>query len=414
MEMNVIVPQLGESIVEGILTKWFKKVGDVIQKDDALFEISTDKIDSEIPSSASGTLLKLLVKEGATVAVNSVVAIIETAVTPKGDSFIPMATHVPSEEDSMRDAPASTSSFPKTTTTVEKISPMTIRSSPLARKIARHNSIDLLTVSDRRTGSRITKQDIVDVMSSGQPASGLLVRTSVQSSSEMLERREPMNIMQRAIAEHMLTSKRTSPHVTTVFEVDMNAVARSRESRGERFKAQEGFPLTDLPYIAYATVKAIDRHPIINASISGSEILYKDYIHLGMAVALEGSGLIVPVIKKAGQKSFVQIARLIQKLTVAAHHKKLAPDDVRGGSFTIINPGIFGCLFETPIINQPQTAILSAGAVTKRVVVIDDTATIRPMMFLSLSFDHRSIDGARADPFMADVKEMLEKWTDEE
>ena len=223
-----------------------------------------------------------------------------------------------------------------------------------------------------------------------------------------------MSVMRQAIAEHMLMSKRVSPQLTTFFEVDMSAVSKSRDAAKETFNAREGFTLTYMPYIASAVVTALKHHPAINSSVDGTDIIYKDYVNLGIAVALEGGGLIVPVVKGADERSFLGLARAIHQLAEAARTKKLSPDDVKGGTFTITNFGVFGSLFGTPIINQPQAAILGVGAITKRPVAIDDAIAIRPTVYLSLTFDHRAADGSLADPFLAEVKSILEHWKDAE
>lgn len=416
METKVIMPQLGESIAEGTVTKWFKKPGDTIKRDEALFEVSTDKVDSEIPSPASGVLVKILAEEGKTVAVNSVVAIVETEAGAATAAKAPAAL-APAPE------PQTTAPPPLTTPPVEAptaVQPQAeVRSSPLVRRIARENKVDLTTVPGSGAGGRITKRDIMAVVPSPAGAVPAVAPAAAQPKGIVTagaygsERREPMGSMRRSIAEHMVASKRLSPHVTTVFEVDLSVVARSRESRKGEFKAREGFALTYMPYIAMASVQALKKHPIVNSSVGEGEVIYKEYVNLGIAVALEGGGLIVPVIKNADEKNFLGIARAIRQLADAARTKKLSPADVQGGTFTITNPGVFGSLFGTPIINQPQTAILGVGVIEKRAVVIDDMIAIRPMVYLSLSFDHRVIDGALADPFMAEIKRILQEWKDE-
>ncbi|MBI2840097.1 MAG: 2-oxo acid dehydrogenase subunit E2 [Acidobacteria bacterium] len=414
METKVIMPQLGESIAEGTVTKWFKKPGDKVGRDEPLFEVSTDKVDSEIPSPAAGIVTRILVEEGKTVAINTAVAVIETEPAAVAAPVAPSPTAAPV-------APAAHPA-PAITTEVDKKPAAEVRSSPLVRRIAREKSVDLSSVTGTGAGGRVTKKDIlgaiekpaavpqtVPPLPSLRPAQPAVVVAGALGA----ERRETMSTMRRAIADHMVMSKRVSPHVTTVFEVDLTAVNRSREAAKESFKNREGFPLTYMPFIAMATVRALKKHPVVNSSVDGTDVVYKEYVNLGIAVALEGGGLIVPVIKNADERNFLGLARAVRQLADAARTKKLTPADVQGGTFTITNPGVFGSLFGTPIINQPQTAILGIGVIEKRAVVIEDMIAIRPMVYLSLSFDHRVIDGALADPFMADIKKALENWEDQ-
>ncbi len=420
METKVIMPQLGESIAEGTVTKWFKKAGERVGRDEPLFEVSTDKVDSEIPSPAAGIVTKILVEEGKTVAINTAVALIETE--PAAAVAVAQAAPAPTA------APVAPASHPAPTITteVEKQPATEVRSSPLVRRIAREKSVDLSSVTGTGAGGRVTKKDILGAIEKPaavpqtvpplrppSPTLGPAQPAVVVAGALGAERRETMSTMRRAIAEHMVMSKRVSPHVTTVFEVDLTAVNRSREAAKESFKNREGFPLTYMPFIAMATVRALKKHPVVNSSVDGTDIVYKEYVNLGIAVALEGGGLIVPVIKNADERNFLGLARAVRQLADAARTKKLTPADVQGGTFTITNPGVFGSLFGTPIINQPQTAILGIGVIEKRPVVIEDMIAIRPMVYLSLSFDHRVIDGALADPFMADIKKALENWEDQ-
>lgn len=431
METKVIMPQLGESIAEGTVTKWFKKAGDKVGRDEPLFEVSTDKVDSEIPSPAAGIVTRILVEEGKTVAINTAVAVIETepAAAVAGPAVAGPAVAEPAVAGPAP-APAASPLAPAPrpastpTTEVDNKPAAEVRSSPLVRRIAREKSVDLSSVTGTGAGGRVTKRDILGVIEKPAapqtappppppPPSVSAHPAAVVAGALGAQRRETMSTMRRAIAEHMVMSKRVSPHVTTVFEVDLTAVTRSREAAKEGFKNREGFPLTYMPFIAMATVRALKKHPVINSSVDGADVIYKEYVNLGIAVALEGGGLIVPVIKNADEKNFLGLARAVRQLADAARTKKLTPADVQGGTFTITNPGVFGSLFGTPIINQPQTAILGIGVIEKRPIVIEDMIAIRPMVYLSLSFDHRVIDGALADPFMADIKKALEHWEDQ-
>jgi len=413
MQTKVRVPQLGESITEGILTKWFKKPGEAVRKDEPLLEISTDKIDSEIPSPAAGTLLEIVAAAGETVAVNSIVAVIETE-TARPVSPAPPAPLAPAEGPVPGPAPR--------VIPPEMAHPPSagIRPTALARKIAAAHGIDLSHLQGTGASGRIARRDIVPAAISpkiGEPPAPALrgavppvsgngpVGLTRVGDQERRERREPMSAMRKAIARHMVMSKRTSPHVTTVFEVDFSAVERSTPS-------SPSTPPFRMACVAMAVVRALKQHPALNSSIDGEDVVYREDIHLGLAVALESGGLIVPVVRNADRLGIQELARALRQIEEAARSKRLTPDDVRGGTFTIMNTGACGGLLTTPIINQPQAAILCIGAVIKRVVVVDDAVAIRPMAYLSLSFDHRSVDGSLADSFMADVKKQLEEWTD--
>ena len=390
-ETKVIMPQMGESIFEGTLTRWLKKPGDPVKRDEPLFEISTDKIDSEIPAPASGTLQQILVQEGQTVEINTVVGIIgdggsvvETAATPAASKAVapkpPVATPTPVKtEDEDESAPGHVS--------------------PIVRRLAREHGIDLAELAGKGTGinGRITKNDILAFIEqrSAAPVSGDIERV-------------PMSAMRKAISEHMVMSLRTSAHVTTFFEVDCSSVLAARETLKAEFE-RAGAKLTVTPFFVLAAVRALKRFPILNASVEGSAILYKKTINVGIAVNIEG-GLIVPVVKNAGDKDLQQLSREINDLGERARTKKLTADDVKGGTFSITNPGQFGAVIGTPIINQPQVAILCMGGIKKRAVVVDDAIVARPMIMMSLSFDHRIIDGAVADQVMADVQNQLDNW----
>ena len=408
MPSNVIMPQMGESIFEGTITKWLKKVGDRVERDEPLFEISTDKVDSEIPASASGILREILFQEGETVEINTVVAVIDdeggAAQEPAGAGNAGL--------------PQQSEQAPGRSPKPEAADPgRGIRASPLVRRMAREEGIDLEEIEGTGLGGRITKRDILNYLSEREQVDEV-TRPLVQQAQEGLgpapsdqDEIVPMTAMRRSIAEHMISSRRTSAHVTSIFEADMTAVVRLKEENAEKFAGREGFKLSLTPFFAKGVVDALKDFPLLNASMAGNDIVYKKDINLGVAVALDW-GLIVPVIRQAQQKTLVGMARAVADLSHRARRKQLSPDEVRGGTFTLTNPGVFGSLIGTPIINQPQVAILCVGAVTKRAVVINDAIAIRPMAYLSLTFDHRLIDGAVADRFLSSLRDRLEGWSD--
>ncbi|HSE49748.1 MAG TPA: dihydrolipoamide acetyltransferase family protein [Terriglobales bacterium] len=527
MPTDVIMPQMGESIFEGTLTKWLKKPGDKVQRDEPLFEISTDKVDAEIPAPASGTLAEIKVAEGTTVQVNTVVGLIAAegeAVAAGGAKPAPAPTKAAAQGEGTP-ASAGVAHGGKEARTTEATSPAEgakkeqrrtedptgrkgagareatapgmarageeeteistqlrgrrdvepeakplerqavaqqkdtviefpandrdqqgrrIRSSPLVRRIARDNNLNLGSVQGTGLGGRITKNDIQAFLSqhgAGAPAAAAasssapqrgaaapaqapytppqraaaapqMVPAGVGTAGEVV----PMTNMRKKIAEHMVASKATSAHVHTVFEVDMSRIAAIRARQKPEWEARNGAKLTYMPFIAQAAVNAIRQFPVMNSSIEGDSIHYKREINLGIAVALE-QGLIVPVIKHAEERNFLGLARAIQDVGERARTKKLVPDDVASGTFTITNPGSYGALFGTPIISQPQVAILGMGGVHKAPVVVtdedgNDSIAIRTIVHLVLGFDHRIIDGAVADQFMAMVKRNLEDWNE--
>lgn len=452
---DVVMPQMGESIVEGTLTKWLKKVGDRVERDEPLFEISTDKVDTEIPSPAAGTLAEILVQEGSVVAINTVVGRIsdgsaapEAAPEPKTEAK-PSAPKLEAPEEAPKASAMSAvppgppqaaqpapDAEPEPSLEADEV-PGPI--SPLVRRMARENNIDLRQVKGSGVAGRITKQDVEGYLASRggaapeaaapAPASAPPARPAAPAAKAApaapepaplprvdpaKTRVEPMTIMRSKIAEHMVLSKRTSAHVTTVHRVDMTKVAKLRERTKAEFQQRYGFGLTFLPFVARAAVEALRGFPIVNASIEGNNIIYHNEINLGIAVALEGgSGLIVPVIRQADEKNIVGLQRSIVDLAARARAKQLKPDEVQGGTFSITNFGSYGSLFATPVINQPQVAILGVGAVEKMPVVIDDAIGIRSMAYLALTFDHRLIDGAMADQFCAKVRTVLESWADQ-
>ncbi len=450
---DVVMPQMGESIVEGTLTKWLKKTGEHVERDEPLFEISTDKVDTEIPSPAAGTLAEVMVQEGNTVAINTVVARIEDGATAGGKPAT-AAPPPPQHEEPVPEGPAQETIQPtpapsqvEETAPVEASAEPTGPLSPLVRKMARDNNIDLSRIKGTGAGGRITKQDVEAYLAQAGQAAQPAARPSVpaappppppvavgpKAERAALEptppappriervppeggapktRIEPLSQMRQRIAEHMVLSKRTSPHVTTVHRVDMTKVAKLRDRHKATFQANYGFSLTYLPFIARAAVVALRQYPLLNASLDGNNIIYHNEINIGIAVALE-NGLIVPVIRAADERNVLGLQRAIVDLATRARSRQLKPEEVQGGTFSITNFGSFGSLMGTPVINQPQVAIMGVGTVDKTAVVVDDAIAIRSICHLSLSFDHRLIDGALADQFMTKVKQVLEEWSDE-
>jgi 2-oxoglutarate dehydrogenase E2 component (dihydrolipoamide succinyltransferase) len=507
MATEVVMPQMGESIAEGTITRWLKKVGERVERDENLFEISTDKVDAEIPSPAAGVLLEIKAQEGETVAINTVVAIVgeageqpeagattDASATPQATATQATTTPTPptqtsasqssgvqaSAQSSQQSQPAQVSSQSTQSTqsqsaaspssqssqseaqqvaevagrsydyqrpgaeqqglaapggnggaqsgatnagdgreqTVEEL--RRTKSSPLVRNIARQHNIDISRLEGTGASGRVTKNDILSFIESGgamspQQARAGAAQTPAQSQSAQPavgDRVETMSVMRRKIAEHMIMSRRTSAHVTTVYEIDMTRIARLRDKHKAEFQQRTGTKLTFMPFIFQAVTTAIRKFPVFNSQVSGDQIIYKQDINLGMAVALDW-GLIVPVIKRADDLSIAGLARAANDLAERARSKQLKPDEVAGGTFTITNPGVFGGLFGTPIINQPQVAILGVGVIEKRAKVItseegDDVIAIRHMAYFALSFDHRIVDGADAERFLSFVKETLE------
>jgi pyruvate dehydrogenase E2 component (dihydrolipoamide acetyltransferase) len=461
---DVVMPQMGESIVEGTLTKWLKKAGEHVDRDEPLFEISTDKVDTEIPSPAAGVLKEVLVEEGKTVSISTVVGRIDegagngasasaaaasvappaapkpTPGPPVAAAPAPKAPAPPAPEAAPLPEPVSHSAGPYPIPVEEPAPPMEAESpagplSPLVRKMAREYGIDLRQVRGSGAGGRITKQDLEAYMSaqgartmaqSSAPAPAATTAPAVYTppappaappapmprAEAPRARVEPMSVMRQRIAEHMVMSKRISAHVTTVHKTDMTKIAKMRERNKAEFQQRYGYSLTFLPFVAKAAAEAIRHFPILNASIEGTNIVYHNEINIGIAVALE-NGLIVPVIRNADEKNVVGLQRSIVDLSTRARSRQLKPDEVQGGTFSITNFGSFGSVFATPVINQPQVAILGVGAVEKVPVVIDDAIAIRSIAYLALTFDHRLIDGALADQFTGKVKSILENWAEE-
>ena len=400
---EVVMPQMGESIVEGTITKWLKKVGDSVQKDEPLFEISTDKVDAEIPSPVAGVLSEIKVPEGATVQVNTVVAVIGgTATVPA-----PQAQLAPPQVAPFPAQPASTAESAIDTT-------RRLRSSPLVRRIAREHNIDLRLVLGTGSEGRITKEDILRYLSQPRPQAQPSAQPVPQAVAPLSAEVVPLTRMRAIIAQRMVESKRISPHVYSVYKVDMTRIARLRERHRAAFEQRHGIKLTYMPFIAAAAAESLRRYPILNASLVDNMIHYHANVNLGIAVALEW-GLIVPVVKQAEQSSFLSLARAINDLAARARAKKLVPDEVQGSTFTLTNSGVYGGEFGTPILNQPESAILAIGGLRKEPVVLtdaegNDTIAIRAMQSFCLGFDHRLIDGADAGKFMTEFKKTLENW----
>src|SRR5687767_13544710 len=484
---DVIMPQMGESIAEGTITKWMKKVGDKVERDEPLFEISTDKVDAEIPAPAAGVLKEILVQPGTTVAINTVVGIIgaegeaasagpaataapaapprpatppaaatpppaappgtpakpqaaaqsdgaSTAAppspaaspTPPRPSAPPGATQAPGAAPP-RPSPAPEK--PRADMTVDEL--RQTRSSPVVRKIAAEHNVDIREIPGTGIAGRVTKNDIlghIETRPAGgaetptpaptpaapgrpQPSAGAAPAAPFVPAYHPGERVEivPMSPIRRKTAEHMVLSKRISAHVTTVFEMDMARVDALRKKYRQQYEERSGIKLTYLPFILKATIDAIKAFPIVNSSVEGDSIVHKQDINIGLAVALDW-GLIVPVIRNADEKNILGLSRAVNDLAERARSKKLKVEEVQGGTFTVTNPGVFGSLFGTPIINQPQVAILGIGTIEKRAVVRDDAIAIRTMAFFALSFDHRIVDGADADRFMAHIKKGLQEF----
>ena len=446
---EIPMPQMGESITEGTITKWLKNIGDTVARDEPLFEISTDKVDAEIPSPVAGTLSEIRAKEGATVNVGSIVAVIGGGAAAPAKAAPAASTPAPAAPS----APAaSQGEMP--------------RSSPLVRKIAGDNNVDLSQVSGTGSAGRVTKSDILGHIDGGgsKPASsqpttpGIAAAaagtqtspaqdaakaathagtataisasmSAVQSAAatsapakaaagvQQLGELVPMSKMRSIIAKRMVESKHTSPHVHTVFKVDMTRVVRLREKEKNKYEQRNGVKLTFMPFIVRAAVHALRKHPVVNAAIQGEAIFYNKNINIGIAVALDW-GLIVPVIKQSEERNFLGVTRAIVDLADRARSKKLAPDEVSGGTFTVTNAGIFGEQFGTPIINQPQAAILGVGGLNKEALVLtdkegQDTIAIRSVQRFTLGFDHRIVDGADAGKFMTDFKNYLQDWNED-
>ena len=457
MAKTVVMPQMGESVAEGTIVRWLKKVGDAVERDEPLFEISTDKVDAEIPSPSAGVLSEVKVKEGETVPINTIVGVIdETASKPAAATSKPAAAGAKPAKAPAKEAPVSSPQGDGDTSApsapVEPVAPRApvapvarratapapvapvlakpwsaaeardLRLSPVVRKIAREHHVDVRNIAGSGDGGRVTKSDILAYIEAGAPAAAAKQIPAAVAAQPLLApnptaiagldpskyERTPMTVMRRKIAEHMVMSRRTSPHVHSAFEIDFTKVDEIRKSKKAEYE-KAGGKLTYMSFITKACAEALKKVPIVNSSVDGTDIIYKKDINIGVAVALDW-GLIVPVVKNVDQTGLLEISKTIADLAARARDKKLKPEDVQGGTFTITNPGVFGALFGMAIISQPQVAIVGVGAVEKRPVVIDDAITIRLRAYMTIGYDHRIIDGAIADEFMQVVKKKIENW----
>jgi pyruvate dehydrogenase E2 component (dihydrolipoamide acetyltransferase) len=436
MPTDIVMPQMGESIFEGTITKWLKKPGDKVQRDEPLFEISTDKVDAEIPAPASGILQDIKVVEGNTVQVNTVVGTIagdgEAAATPPVASKASTPAPAPPAKTPAA-APPPPVDLQATAEAAREEEDDHARSSPLVRKIAREHNVNLSQVSGSGMGGRITKQDIMAFLARPEAAApAVSVRTSAPAASSPVSSSPrpvapstvaipgdavPMTQMRKIIAQRMIESRRTSAHVHCMFEVDITRIVQLRNKTKSAFEQRHGARLTFMPFFVRAVIIALQQFPIVNASIEGENIRYHRHVNVGIAVALDW-GLIVPVLKNADEMNFLGLQRGISDLGERARSKKLKPEEVEGSTFTVTNPGQFGAVFGLPIINQPNSAILGVGGITKVPLVVtdndgNDSIAIRSVVHLTLGYDHRLIDGAVADQFMAFVKKTLENWSEE-
>jgi 2-oxoglutarate dehydrogenase E2 component (dihydrolipoamide succinyltransferase) len=423
MPTEIVMPQMGESIVEGTITKWLKKPGDKVQRDEPLFEISTDKVDAEIPSPASGILQEIKVAEGATVQVNTVVG----TISGEGESPKPKpspAASAPAAAAKKEPAPARPPAPAVAPASVSHEEEDHGRSSPLVRKIAREHNINLAQVAGTGLGGRITKQDITAFLEQTQSPAPAVVSAPVPAATKPAPAPAafpgdlvPMTQMRKIIAQRMSESRRTSAHVHCMFAVDLTRIVNLRTRTKSAFEKRHGVRLTFMPFFARAAMIALQQFPIVNASIEGESIRYHRHVNLGIAVALDW-GLIVPVLKNTDELNFLGLQRAITDLGERARSKKLKPEEVEGSTFTITNPGQFGAVFGLPIINQPNSAIMGVGGISKAPVVVtdedgNDSIAIRSLVHLTLGYDHRLIDGAVADQYMAVVKNTLEGWSEE-
>jgi pyruvate dehydrogenase E2 component (dihydrolipoamide acetyltransferase) len=458
MAVDVIMPQMGESIFEGTITKWLKKPGDRIERDEPLFEISTDKVDAEIPAPSAGVLKEIKVKEGQTVPIQTVVAVIDVVGAAAGapaaapaPAPAPPAAPIPAPKAAAPSAPVTPAPAPAAAAPPPAPAApgngQKIRSSPLVRRIAKEHNLDLAALEGSGAGGRISKKDILAALESGgakpapsapaaAPAStpptaapsgsstippgpgGAQVHPALENAVPR-ERiyfgnfeAQPMSPMRQRIAEHMVASKHVSPHVYSIDEADMTRIAKIRERSKAAFEAKYGTKLTFMPFFVRACVEGLRAFPTVNASADGTTMVLHREINVGIAVALDW-GLIVPVLKNAEEKNFLGLARGINDVAERARAKKLKPEEVQEGTFSITNPGVYGGLMGLPVINQPNVAILGIGAIQKRPMVIDDAIAVRSMVYLTLSYDHRVVDGAIAHQFVGKVKAYLEAWNEE-
>ena len=455
MATDVIMPQMGESIFEGTITKWLKKPGEKVERDEPLFEISTDKVDAEIPSPAAGVLKEIKVNEGQTVPIQTVVGVIDggggaAASAPAPSKAMaqqearqredekPSPASAPSKPeaaraDSAKASAAQASAAPQAAPRPQIVPPAPqrpsgekIRSSPLVRRLARENNVDLSQVPGTGAGGRVSKRDILAAMEGGaqqapsaqRPAAGGQAAHALLETAVPRERMyfgnysvEPMSVMRQKIAEHMVLSKRVSPHVYSIDEADVTGLVKLRNQKKEEFERSTGSKLTFMPFFIRAAVEALRAYPTVNSSVDGTNIVFHRECNIGIAVALDW-GLIVPVVKNAEEKNFLGLQRAINDLAERARSKRLKPEEVQEGTFSITNPGVFGGLMGLPVISQPNVAILGLGTIEKRPVVVDDAIAIRSMVYLTLSYDHRVVDGAIAHQFMGKIKHFLENWSE--
>ena len=440
MAVDVMMPQMGESIFEGTITKWLKKPGDKIERDEPLFEISTDKVDAEIPAPAAGVLKEIKVTEGQTVPIQTIVAVIDAVGASAAAPATSPSAPAPAKQEPKRAAAPAAAPPPAAKPTPAAITAPAaaerpgngdkIRSSPLVRRIAREHDIDLSQVPGTGAGGRVSKNDILAAVEEGAhpaaapgsapaakpaPAGGPSAVLELAVPREKLYfghyEVQPMSTMRQRIAEHMVLSKRTSPHVYSIDEANVTEIATLRAKMKDRFERETGTKLTFMPFFIRAAVEGLRAFPTVNSSVDGTNIVLHKECNIGVAVALDW-GLIVPVIKNAEEKNFLGLARMLNDLAERARTKKLKPDEVAESTFSITNPGVFGGLMGLPVINQPNVAILGLGTIEKRPVVIDDAIGIRSMVYLTLSYDHRAVDGAIAHQFMGHIKKTLENWNE--
>jgi len=432
MPTDIVMPQMGESIFEGTITKWLKKPGDKVQRDEPLFEISTDKVDAEIPAPASGVLQDIKIAEGTTVQVNTVVGTIavdgEASAAPAKPAAQASTPPPAAKVETAAPAPSSAPAIAEAAETGESEEGEQARSSPLVRKIARENNVDLSKVSGTGLGGRITKQDIMAFLEKPQAAASAPAPAAVQQAAKPIAPPSapaavipgdlvPLTQMRKIIAQRMIESRRTSAHVHCMFEVDITRIVNLRNKLKNGFEQRNGVRLTFMPFFVRAAIIALQQFPIVNASMEGESIRYHRHVNVGIAVALDW-GLIVPVLKNADELNFLGLQRGISDLGERARSKKLMPHEVEGSTFTVTNPGQFGAVFGLPIINQPNSAIMGVGGITKSPVVVtdkdgNDSIAIRSLVHLTLGYDHRTIDGAVADQFMALVKKTMENWSED-
>jgi pyruvate dehydrogenase E2 component (dihydrolipoamide acetyltransferase) len=449
MAVDVVMPQMGESIFEGTITKWLKKPGDKVERDEPLFEISTDKVDAEIPSPTAGVLKEIKIAEGQTVPIQTIVAVIDGAAGVTGSATAPAAAApkpAPAAAAAPAPAPAKTAPSAPPAQAASAVhaasaaapgSTERIHSSPLVRRLAKEHGVDLTSLEGTGAGGRITKQDIEAVIAGaagaaarptppppapvaapGAPAAHGTQYVPALQLGVPRERLyfgnyeiQPMSVMRQRIAEHMVASTHVSPHVYSVDEIDMSKVAAIRAKSKEEFEKRYETKLTFMPFFVKAVVAGLRAYPTLNASLDGTNVVLHKEINVGIAVALDW-GLIVPIIKNADEKNFLGIQRNLNDLAERARSKKLKPEEVQEGTFSITNPGVFGGLFGLPVISQPNVGILGLGAIEKRPVVINDSIAIRSMCYVTLSYDHRVVDGAIAHQFLHKVKETLENWSE--